>query len=84
MLYHYDAEEKIFYYDSEGKDGPYSAADKSASLALHGKSLLLPQDERLWPSVDFINERNEDQEWEACCKSPTTVRFGGEGVRRAE
>jgi putative restriction endonuclease len=56
---------KIFYYDSEGKDGPYSAADKSASLALHGKSLLLPQDERLWPSVDFINERNEDQEWES-------------------
>jgi putative restriction endonuclease len=58
-------QKKIFYYDSEGKDGPYGAADKSASLDLHGKSLLLPRDERLWPSVDFISERNEDPGWES-------------------
>jgi putative restriction endonuclease len=54
---------KIYYCDAEMEDGPYSAADKTLSVLLHGKKIRLPKDRRHWPSVDLLKTRHELDEW---------------------
>ena len=46
-------------YDLGMKDGPYSEADKLLTIALHGKPIHLPTDERHWPNPDWLGSRHE-------------------------
>jgi putative restriction endonuclease len=39
----------IRFADPEMRDGPYSEADKAASVALRGAKISCPADRRLWP-----------------------------------
>ena len=54
---------RVQYYDPNEEDGAYSSADTALSSALHGKRLHLPNDKRLWPSVQFIENRLREDEW---------------------
>ncbi len=49
----------ISYYDPKQEEGPYSQADKFVSVSLHGKKINLPKDQRHWPSVKMIADREK-------------------------
>jgi putative restriction endonuclease len=42
----------IQFSDPTMADGPYSKADKAASIELHGRKIRCPKDIRLWPHLD--------------------------------
>lgn len=48
---------KIKYSDMAREHGPYSPMDESVSVKLHGKSMTLPKNKKLWPDPTKIRER---------------------------
>jgi putative restriction endonuclease len=59
-----DVDYKIEYFDPEGSDGPYSAADHSLSISLHGSTIRLPKKLDVAPSMFAVNRRRDMDEWE--------------------
>ncbi|MBX9902800.1 MAG: HNH endonuclease [Burkholderiales bacterium] len=54
---------KVVYYDHKMTDGPYSAADKSNTVAWHGRSMYLPKSKALQPLVENLRFRHREQKW---------------------
>lgn len=54
----------IEYFDPEGSEGPYSAADQAISISLHGSAMHLPNKVHIYPSKFAINRRRAMDEWE--------------------
>lgn len=48
------------YSDLNEEFGPYSAADRSASIERHGSRIRLPDNERLWPDRSLLAARREE------------------------
>ena len=57
------SEHRVQFYDPNEEVGGYSPADTALSSALHGKRLHLPNDKRLWPSIQFIEDRLRADKW---------------------
>jgi putative restriction endonuclease len=55
---------KVFFYDNEEEDGPYSEADRASSISLNGNKLSLPRDKRHWPSIEFLLHCHKKQKLE--------------------
>lgn len=54
---------RIVYLDVQMKQGPYSLADVDMTTALHGKTVKLPADKALWPSVAFLSTHHRTAGW---------------------
>lgn len=44
--------------------GGYEDSDKAMTSSLSGRKITLPADRRLWPSIELLSKRNEDNEWD--------------------
>ncbi len=49
---------KIQYTDMAREHGPYSPMDEALSIKLHGKTMVLPKDKKLWPDPEKIRTRH--------------------------
>jgi putative restriction endonuclease len=59
-----DEEYKIRFYDPSMKEPPpYSRYDKLLTAELDGKTMRLPNNQKHWPKLDWIRQRNEDIAW---------------------
>lgn len=58
-----DQNSRIEYCDPGGEDGPYSEADRAASIQLHGQPARLPGNAKLRPKESFIQRRRVLDGW---------------------
>lgn len=59
----FDENYTAVYCDPDGEDGPYSEADTAASIALNGRSLLIPERVEHQPNRELLGRRNAAAEW---------------------
>jgi hypothetical protein len=41
----------------------YTPIDKSLIVDLHGKRMRLPSDDKYWPKIEWIQDRNAKLDW---------------------
>lgn len=55
---------KIYFFDPEMSDGPYSDFDEMLTVGLHMKPMNLPKNPEHWPLAEYIQRHHKIHEWE--------------------
>ena len=55
---------KIWYFDPDLKDGPYSKYDLLMSAKLHGRPMKMPISNTMQPAATYLQRNYELHEWQ--------------------